>query len=533
VNNPLFLKRRGEQMSMIKSVATVGGFTMISRVLGFVRDVLIAALLGTGAIAEAFVIAFRIPNLFRRLFGEGAFNAAFVPLFAKRLEADGPDAARGFANEALAGLVFVLLIFSALAILFMPVLAYIQAPGFIDDSKKFELTVLMSRIAFPYLAFMSITAMLSGVLNSMHRFSAAAAAPIILNVVMIIVVGWLSFAGWGNTPETGRAMVWGVSFAGLAQLTMLWVATRRAGMKLKLRRPRYTPAVKRLVQLGIPGVIAGGITQINLVISTAFASMQDGAAPWLYYADRVYQLPLGIVGVAIGIVLLPELSRQLRAGDTKAVDESQNRSLEFALFLTIPAAIALMAIPQPVMQVLFERGAFNANDTTASAYALAAFAIGLPAFVLVKVFSPGFFAREDTKTPMYFAGVGVAVNVILAFVLFQYLNHIGIALAVSIAGWVNAAMLGITLTNRGFFKTDKRLRTNLFKTLLNSLFMGAVLLVANNYLAPYFTSATSLSIRLFLLGAMVVVGGFCYFAASHFSGAFRWRDFRQAFRRAK
>ena len=192
-----------------------------------------------------------------------------------------------------------------------------------------------------------------------------------------------------------------------------------------------------------------------------------------------------------------------------------------------------MAIPQPVMQVLFERGAFNANDTTASAYALAAFAIGLPAFVLVKVFSPGFFAREDTKTPMYFAGVGVAVNVILAFVLFQYLNHIGIALAVSIAGWVNAAMLGITLTNRGFFKTDQRLRTNLFKTLLNSLFMGAVLLVANNYLAPYFTSATSLSIRLLLLGAMVTVGGFCYFAASHFSGAFRWRDFRQAFRRAK
>ena len=520
-------------MSMIKSVATVGGFTMISRVLGFVRDVLIAALLGTGPIAESFVIAFRIPNLFRRLFGEGAFNAAFVPLFAKQLESDGPDAARSFANEALAGLLFALLIFSALAELFMPVLAYIQAPGFADDTQKFELTVLMSRIAFPYLTFMSITAMLGGVLNSMHRFSAAAGAPIILNIIMIAVVGWLTYAGWGNTPASGRVMVWAISAAGLAQLTMLWIATRRAGMKLKLQRPRYTPAVKRLVELGIPGVIAGGIVQINLVISTAFASMQDGAAPWLYYADRVYQLPLGIVGVAIGIVLLPELSRQLRAGDEKAVHESQNRSLEFALFLTIPAAIALIAIPRPVIQVLFERGAFNATDTSASAYALGAFAIGLPAFVLVKIFSPGFFAREDTKTPMYFAGAGVAVNIILAFVLFQYFSHIGVAIAVSIAAWVNAALLGITLTRRGFFLTDQRLRTNLFKILFNSLVMGAVLLVANNFAAQYFTSQTPLLIRVALLGLIVVGGAVCYFVASHMTGAFRWRDFRQAFRRAK
>ena len=518
---------------MIKSVATVGGFTMISRVLGFVRDVLIAALLGTGPIAESFVIAFRIPNLFRRLFGEGAFNAAFVPLFAKRLESDGPNAARSFANEALAGLLFALLIFSALAELLMPVLAYIQAPGFFNDTEKFDLTVLMSRIAFPYLTFMSITAMLGGVLNSMHRFSAAAAAPILLNIIMIAVMIWLTLAGWGNTPATGRAMVWAVSAAGLAQLIMLWVATRRAGMKLTLIRPRYTPDVKRLAQLGIPGVIAGGIAQINLVISTAFASMQEGAAPWLYYADRVYQLPLGIVGVAIGIVLLPELSRRLRAGDEKAVDESQNRALEFALFLTIPAAVALMAIPRPVIQVLFERGAFNAADTSASAYALAAFAMGLPAFVLVKIFSPGFFAREDTKTPMYFAGVGVAVNVGLALVLFQYLNHIGIALAVSVAAWVNAGLLGITLTRRGFFKVDQRLRRNLFKILLNSIIMGGLLIIINNISQPYFSAETALVLRVGLLGLIVVIGAGTYFLICHFTGVFRWRAFKQAFRRAR
>lgn len=520
-------------MSMIKSVATVGGFTMISRVLGFVRDVLIAALLGTGPIAEAFVIAFRIPNLFRRLFGEGAFNSAFVPLFAKRLESDGEDAARNFANEALAGLLFALLIFSALAELFMPALAYIQAPGFVDDTEKFDLTVLMSRIAFPYLIFMSITAMLGGVLNSMHRFSAAAAAPILLNIIMIALVGWLTIAGWGNSAATGRAMVWGVSVAGLAQLIMLWIATRRAGMKLTLKRPRYTPGVRRLVQLGIPGVIAGGIAQINLVISTAFASMQEGAAPWLYYADRVYQLPLGIVGVAIGIVLLPELSRQLRAGNNDAVYESQNRALEFALFLTIPAAIALMAIPHPVIQVLFERGAYNSIDTTASAQALAAFAIGLPAFVLVKIFSPGFFAREDTKTPMYFAGAGVAVNIGLAFILFHYLNYLGVALAVSVAAWVNAALLGFTLTRRGFFRSDHRLRKNLLKTLANSFLMGALLLVANYYLQSYFSAGNPLLLRIAVLGLIVVAGAGTYFVAAHFSGLFRWRDFKQAFRRAR
>jgi len=506
---------------------------MISRVLGFVRDVLIAALLGTGPIAESFVVAFRIPNLFRRLFGEGAFNAAFVPLFAKRLESEGHDGARKFADEALAGLLFVLLAFSALAIFFMPALAYIQAPGFADDTAKFDLTVLMSRIAFPYLAFMSITAMLSGVLNSMHRFSAAAAAPIVLNVIMIIVVGGLTLAGWGNTPASGKAMVWGISFAGLAQLVMLWVATRRAGMKLRLCRPRYTPGVQRLVQLGIPGVISGGIVQINLVISTAFASLQEGAAPWLYYADRIYQLPLGIVGVAIGIVLLPELSRQLRAGDEKKVDESQNRALEFALLLTIPAAIALMAVPQPVVQVLFERGAFNAADTSASANALTAFAVGLPAFVLIKIFSPGFFAREDTKTPMYFAGVGVSINVVLAFVLFKYFNHVGVALAVSIAAWANAALLGITLTRRGFFKTDQRLRDSLVKILFNSLLMGALLIVMNIYLYDFFTAQTALMIRVLLLALIVGAGAGTYFLACHLTGVLRLNDLKQAFRRGK
>ncbi len=520
-------------MSIIKSAATVGGFTMISRVLGFLRDVLIAALVGTGPVAEAFVVAFRIPNLFRRLFGEGAFNAAFVPLFAKQLEHEGKEPAVLFAEEALAGLVLVLLIFSATAITFMPALAYLQAPGFADDAAKFDLTVLMSRIAFPYLAFMSVTAMLGGILNSLHRFTAAAAAPVLLNIVMIVVMSVLTFGGWKADAQTGKIMVWAVSFGGLAQLLMLWFAVRNAGIRLRFVRPRYTSGVQRLVQLGVPGVIAGGIAQINLVISTAFASMQDGAAPWLYYADRVYQLPLGVVGVAIGIVLLPELSRQLRAGNIQAVDKSQNRSLEFSLFLTIPAAIALMAIPRPIIQVLFERGAFNSTDTTASALALGAYAVGLPAFVLIKIFSPGFFAREDTKTPMYFAGVGVLVNIVMALALFTFFNHVGIAMAASIAAWVNATLLGVVLTRRGFFKTDKRLRKNLVLILLNSLLMGAILLLINHFTFEYFTRQTMFIARVGLLGAIVAIGAGLYFVVCHFTGVFKLADFKAAFRRNK
>lgn len=518
-------------MSMIKSAFTVGGFTMLSRVFGFVRDVLIAALLGTGPVAEAFVIAFRIPNLFRRLFGEGAFNAAFVPLFAKKLEGGHDDAPRRFASEAFAGLGFVLLVFSAVAELAMPLLVYVQAPGFAATPSKFDLTIDMARIAFPYLAFMSLTAMLGGVLNSFGRFAAAAAAPVLLNIIMISALGYLALAGWGNTSATGRAMVWAVSFAGAAQLLMLWIAVRQTGFHLKITRPRLSDDMRRLIALGIPGVIAGGIAQLNLVISTAFASLQEGAAPWLYFADRVYQLPLGVIGVAVGVVLLPELSRLLRAGDMEAAFANQNRALEFSMLLTVPAAIALMAMPRPIVQVLFERGAFTGADTTASALALSAFAAGLPAFVMIKIFSPGFFAREDTKTPMIFAGISVAVNIIGAFALFYWIGFVGIAVAASIAGWVNAFLLAVTLGGRKGFESDRRLRRNMAVILMASLAMGAVLLVVNNQVAGLFTNETLLAVRLVVLVGIVVLGAGIYFALCHVTGVFRWADFVAAFRR--
>ncbi len=519
-------------MSLMRSAMTVGGMTLLSRILGFVRDVLMAALLGAGAVAEAFVVAFRLPNLFRRFFGEGAFNAAFVPLFARRLEGEGKATALKFAEEAFAGLLFVLLALTIVAELFMPAFVWVMAPGYAQDPEKFRLTVLLSRITFPYLLCMSLVALLSGVLNSLHRFALAAFAPVLLNIVFIAVLiyGWI--AGLSGQPTLGVLIASGVTFAGFLQLALLWWAAHRAGFTVRLRRARWTADMKRLVALGVPGLIAGGITQLNLVISTIIASWQKGAPAWLYYADRIYQLPLGLVGVAIGVVLLPDISRKLRAGDHAGVQGSQNRALEFAMFLTIPAALALMAIPLPVVQVLFERGAFHFADTQATAAALAAFAAGLPAFVLIKVFSPAFFAREDTKTPMIFAAVSVGLNIALAIALFFWIRHVGIALATTVASWVNALLLGRTLSARGYWLLDEPTRRNLPRILVAALLMGALLLAANTWLADWFTPGVPFAWRALLLAAMVLGGAAVYLGLSWMLGVLTKQMLRQALRKS-
>ncbi len=518
-------------MALLRSATTVAGMTMVSRVLGFVRDMLMASVVGTGMVADAFVVAFRFPNLFRRLFAEGAFNAAFVPLFARRLEGEGQGEAVRFAEEVLAALLSFLLLLSAIAMLAMPWIVYGLAPGFADNPEKMQLTSELTRIAFPYLTFMSLVALPGGILNSLHRFTAAAAAPILLNVVMIIVLAGVMLAGWGNSPETGRALVWGVSAAGLLQFLMLWIALSRAGISLRLRRPTITPGVKRLVALGIPGLIAGGITQINLLVSTMIASLQDGAASWLYYADRIYQLPLGVIGIAIGVVLLPELSRRLRSGDAAGVHSSQNRALEISLLLTVPAAIGLMALPFPVIQVLFERGAFGPNDTSATSHALMAFAAGLPAFVMIKVFSPAYFAREDTKTPMWFAMISVAVNIAGALALFPFISYVGVALATTAAGWINALLLAMTLSRRGDFALDDRMRSALPRIVGASLAMGLVLAGLMLVCMPVFDASVHFVLRLVMLATLVATGIAVYFALAWWSGALNLAALKASFRR--
>lgn len=507
---------------------------MASRLLGFVRDILIAAALGTGAVADAFFVAFRFPNLFRRLFGEGAFNAAFVPLFARRLEADGEADACRFASMAMSGLALILLVFSVVTVLAMPWLMVGLAPGFVDDPDKYNLAVTLTQIAFPYLLCMSIVALLSGVLNSVHRYWAAAAAPILLNIILIAALLAAIALGYADSSSAGYILSAGVAIAGLAQLAMLWAAAKRAGLNVRFVRPRYTPEMKRLVELGIPGLLSGGITQINIVVGTIIASLQAGAVSYLYYADRLYQLPLGIVGIAIGVVLLPELARQLRAGHRAKAIDTQNRSLEFALVLTTPAAIALAIAADPIISVLFQRAAFSADDTANTAWALRAFALGLPAFVLIKVFQPAFFAREDTKTPMRFAFVNMVVNVVLSIVLFYgfknagWMPHVGIALATSVAGWLNAALLWSALTRTKDFEWDVRLGRNLPIVMVAALIMGAALWFALPYLMPHLAFGAPFWGRVGALAALVAGGAGVFFAIVLATGVLRLSMIRRA-----
>jgi putative peptidoglycan lipid II flippase len=365
-------------MSMMRGFFTVGVWTFVSRILGFARDVFIAGALGATPVAEAFVLAFSLPNLFRRFFAEGAFNMAFVPMFSKKL-ASG-DKPLDFARDALSMLALVLIVLNAIAMLAMPYLVWIMASGFSGD-ERFDLTVVFGRIVFPYIIFISLAALASGVLNSTGRFVATSAAPVLLNICFIggLFVG--NWAGW----NIGLTLAWSVPVAGIAQLAFVWVAAHRAGFKLVPRFPRMTPEIKRLA--------------MNLVVGRQIASYFEGANAWLYYADRLYQLPLGVVGIAIGIVLLPDLSRRLRLGDTDGGRDAFNRAAEFSLLLTIPSAVALLVIPTALVSVLFERGAFGAGDTAATALATAIYGLGLPAFVLQKLYQPLFLPAKIQSRP--------------------------------------------------------------------------------------------------------------------------------------
>jgi putative peptidoglycan lipid II flippase len=524
-------------MKLYRAFATVGGLTMVSRVFGFVRDILIAATLGSGAVADAFFVAFRFPNLFRRLFGEGAFNSAFVPLFAKRLEGEGKEAARAFAEEAMAGLLFVILALTIVAEIAMPFLMYGLAPGFSDTPEKFDLAVLLTRITMPYLLCMSLVALLSGVLNSVGKFVESSAVSIVLNLTMMAATFVALAMGLRNEPLAGIVQAWGVFAAGILQLVLLLDGARRNGLSLRLRWPRMSEGMRRLIRLGIPGVIAGGVTQINIVIGTVVASLQDGAVSHLYYADRVYELPLAIVGIAIGVVLLPDVSRHLRAGNHAAVMDSQNRSLEFAMLLTVPAAVALAVVPTEIVKGLFERGAFTARDTPATAYALAIFALGLPSFVLIKVFSPAYFAREDTATPMRYAALSLTLNTIgsvALFFLFRSMGlmpHLGIAVATTLGGWLNASLLWATLAKRGEFVADARLKRALPLIVLASLIMGATLWLIAGAMEPWFGPSHGSVARFTALGALVGVGLVVYGAAAMALGAVEVHQLRSLLRR--
>lgn len=501
-------------MKLLRSSAIIGFFTLLSRLLGLLRDVLMARFLGVGYVSDALFTAFKLPNLFRRVFAEGAFNAAFIPLYARRIEEDGEEAASEFASEAFAALLVVV---AALVILFeltMPITMNLLGTGLsrnfqtdgtvsghifgLSALPAFDLAVLYAQITMPYLIFMSLSALFCGMLNTRHYFAIAAAAPIMLNIALVAVLGTASTAQWSRA-ELGMYLAIAMLIAGALQIGIVIWGLRRAGIKIGLKRPKITPGVKRLFQLGLPGAIAAGITQINLMVSHNIATTLQGAASWLNYADRLYQLPLGMIGIAIGVALLPSLSRAIRAGkETEAVD-SFNRALEFSLALTLPAAIALAVIPNFLVAGIFQSGAFSSADTEQTALALRMFAFGLPAFVLIKVLTPAFFARENTRTPMYYAGASAIINATLGALLFFTIGFYGLALATTVAAWVNVILLARRLTSQKDFALDSRLRARLPRLIMASLIMGVAVYYIGRYFNPMIGGTVFRDIGLLLL----------------------------------
>jgi putative peptidoglycan lipid II flippase len=504
---------------MLKGVLTVGGWTMASRILGFARDILIAALAGTGPVADAFFVANKLPNMFRRLFGEGAFNAAFVPEFAGLLAAEGPGAARGFAQEAVSVMTFWLLLLTLLGELFMPVMMLGLAPGFSEFPPKFALAVTLGRITFPYLLLICLAALLSGVLNGLDRFAAAGASQVIYNVFSIAAMLLLT----RFVPTVGHALAWGVSGAGVAQLVLLYIAVARAGMPLRIPRPRLTPQMRLLLRRMWPGLIGASAVQINSAVDVIIGSLlPPGTVSLLYYADRVNQLPLGVIGAAVGTALLPMLSRQVRSGEAAAAIDTLNRGIEYALFLTLPAALALVVSGYPIMRVLFVRGAFDLHSATLSAQALAAYALGLPAFVLVKVLAPAFFARGDTSTPVKIGMATLAMNLVLNLALMVPLQHMGPPLASSLAAIFNVAGLGFVLLRRGHLAFDTKLRARIPRMLFAAVVMAATLLVVQR--ALFGASEPVRGAKWVALAVLVGLGVFAYGVAGQLAGAFDLRE---------
>ncbi|MDR3440405.1 murein biosynthesis integral membrane protein MurJ [Telmatospirillum sp.] len=512
-------------MNFAKAIATIGGWTVLSRITGLMREMLVAHFLGAGMVADAFFVAFRFPNMFRALFAEGAFNVAFVPLFAGKLEGDGQEAARRFAEQCYAVLGLSLVAFIALMELVMPWAIYGLAAGFDDTPGKLALATELSRITFPYLLFISLVSLQSGVLNGLGRFAAAAGTPVLLNLTSMAVL--VALVPYTETP--GHAMAWGVFASGIAQFGWLVFSVRRAGMGLRIRRPRLSPEVRLMLKRVVPGAVGAGVYQVNLLINTMIASeVANGAVSYLNYADRINQLPLGIVGIAIGTALLPLLARQLRAGETAAALESQNRAMEYGLLMTLPAAFAFLTIAHPIIAVLFERGSFTAADTDAVTPALMAFALGLPAYVLIKVLTPGFFARQDTKTPVQVALFTMLVNIALNLVLMGPLSHVGMALSTAVAAWLNVGLLAWILKRRATFAVDARLLDRAWRTLLASLLMAAVLWIAGWLLLPLLQSH---GWRILALALLIAAGLLSYGAAVLLTGAARLDELKALRRR--
>ena len=506
-------------MNLVKSTGTFGFYTIISRLLGYLRDVLIAVFLGTSFLADVFFVAFRIPNTFRRLFAEGTFNAAFIPSYTSEL-VKGRSKANIFSNKIFNLLFLGLLALVLIAEIFMPIVVNIIAPGFVGDSEKIDLAIHLTRITFPFLMFVSLSSFFAAILNSHNRFAAASAAPIILNLVLIAIL----LFGKYLDDEIIYYLAYGVSIAGLLQLLFLYkFVSKFYSVKFNFRLS-INNKVKIFFRKLLPSIFSSGVTQINILVGTIIASFQASAVSYLYYADRIYQINLAIAGIAIGVVVLPQLSKYVHLKKRQKILLIQNKALELSMFLSLPASVALFIGSEEIISALFGYGSFDKTSVINSAKALYYFGLGLPAFALIKVFSTFFFANNDTRTPFYISLISVSLNIILSLYFFKSLGFIIIPIATTISSWFNSLILFIFLRNRDLFRFNSIFVIRFCKIIFSSILMG----IFFQYVISVFENQLeySFNFKSLYLILSVFLGLSFYLLVSLFIKAFKYEDIK-------
>ena len=506
-------------MNLIASTSTFGFFTLISRILGYVRDILIAIFLGTSLFADAFFVAFRLPNTFRRLFAEGTFNAAFIPSYAGALAKNKAEA-DNFAKNVFNLLFVILLFFVLVAEIFMPQLIFLIAPGFYKDPDKLKLAIDLSRITFPFLFFICLASFFGAILNSYNKFAAAAAAPIILNIILI---GSLFFSKWINISDV-LVLSYAVSLAGFLQLIVLFFFVKKNFKPILSIKIKIDEQIKLFFRKLLPSIFSSGVTQINILVGTIIASFQAGAVSYLYYADRVYQINLAVAGIAVGTVMLPELSKHVKDNNSEQVTNLQNRALELCLFLSVPAAAALVLASEQIITSLFGYGSFNNESVINTAIALTFFGFGVPAFSVLKIFSNYFFARNDTKTPFYLSVVSVILNILISVSFFNKFGFVIIPIATSISSWINVFLHFYFIKKRNLYNFDKTFIYKFPRMILSVVVMGIVLYLLLGVFSEKFEYNEGWKfIYLFII---VITSLISYFLISNFSGAFKFKDIK-------
>lgn len=508
-------------MSLLKNVGTIGGLTAVSRFFGFVRDILIARVLGATAMGDAWQLAFMLPNIFRRLFAEGAFASAFVPLFNRRIGEDGDlSEAQRFATAVLAVLLPMLIIFAAIAMIAMPwIITFFISEGIEDNPETLDIAIFMGRVTFPYLMFMSIATLIAAVLNSLSRFAAAAAAPILLNICLIaaLAYGLTLDTGVEARRETAQAMAWALSFSGLLQVVWLGGFMRRAGFRLSLEFPRITPGVRELGVLVVPAIFGAGVYQISRFVDLFFLStLPVGSYTYLQMADRWNQLPLGIIGIALGTAILPALSRYLGREEEEEAARLQSNAIELAMLLTVPCAVALFFTGTAFVRVFMAGQAFTQDDASITGLVVQGLVLGLPAYVLVKVLTPNFFARKDTRTPVVTAAISLVVTIALNLVLVPMLGVVGLAISGAVGAWTNIILLSAILAMRGYYSLPARLVGRIIRIALAAAVMGAALWFLMQQIDPWFTG--SLSEKALGVAAILGAAAITYFPATMILG---------------